>query len=117
MHGRRTALTLALVFTLALAGCAHSDGQGSKTSAGRLSDRGSSGTEFPAQRRHTLIDDGRYYAGADGRVAQRPDTGTWEKLGRELRDSWDRMLDGTEKAARDLEQDARDKAHAAGESL
>ena len=57
-----------------------------------------------------LLEDGRYYAGGDGVVSDRRNTGTseWEKLGRDLRESWDKLMDGAEDAGNQLEQDARD---------
>ena len=93
---------------MGLTACGAGTSQGVETD--RLSNRGTSGTETPAARSRNLWDDAQYYAGADGEVTRRRDTGEseWEKLGRELRESWDRMMDKTEDAAQDLEQDARD---------
>ena len=113
MGGRWTALGLALALSLSLTACAGGADQG--TQAGRLSNRGTSGTETPAARRGSLADDGRYYAGADGQVARRRSAGEseWEKLGRELRESWDKMTDGTEQAAKDAGRAAGDAARGA----
>ena len=49
---------------------------------------------------------GRYYAGTDGAVNPRRELGEseWEKLGRELRQSWDHLMKGTQDAAQDLEK-------------
>lgn len=108
MRGRWAALGIALILTMGLTACGAGTSQGVETD--RLSNRGTSGTETPAARSRNLWDDAQYYAGADGEVTRRRDTGEseWEKLGRELRESWDRMMDKTEDAAQDLEQDARD---------
>ena len=62
MGKRITALGLALMFTLALSSCSRTDSRNSGTGAGRLSDLGSSGTELPAQRDGSLMEDGWYYA-------------------------------------------------------
>lgn len=107
MRGRWTALGLALVLSLTLTSCGAKTGTG--TAAGRLSSQGTSGTETPARRSRNLMEDGRYYAGANGEVKRRS-TGEseWEKLGRELRESWDKMMDGAEDAARDTERAAGD---------
>ena len=108
MRGRGAALLLALAMSLTLAAC------GGKNSgdagAARLRDHGTSGTETPARRSRDLLEDGRYYAGGDGVVSDRRNTGTseWEKLGRDLRESWDKLMDGAEDAGKQLEQDARD---------
>ena len=106
MGKRITALGLALMLTLALSSCSRTDSRNSGTGAGRLSDRGSSGTELPAQRDGSLMEDGRYYAGTDGAVNPRRELGEseWEKLGRELRQSWDNLMKGTQDAAQDLEK-------------
>ena len=110
MQRRWGTLGLALMLTLALTAC------GAKTEPGRvtnrLSDHRTSGTETSADRGQDLMKNGKYYAGADGDVSRRPETGEseWEKLGRELRESWDRMMHDTEDAAQDLERDARNAA-------
>ena len=54
----------------------------------------------------SLMEDGRYYAGTDGAVNPRRELGEseWEKLGRELRQSWDHLMKGTQDAAQDLEK-------------
>ena len=48
-----------------------------------------------------MLEDGSYYAGTDGAVDQvRPEhESEWEKLGRDLRDGWDHLMNGTEEAA------------------
>ena len=109
MRGRWTALGLALALSLVLPGCGAQTAREIRTD--RLSGQGESRTELPAHRDRDTSN-GRYYAGADGRVARGKETGEseWEKLGRELRDSWDSMMDSTERAARDLERDAREAA-------
>lgn len=117
MQRRWGTLGLALMLTLALTAC------GAKTEPGRvtnrLSDHGTSGTETPADRGQDLMKNGKYYAGADGDVSRRPETGEseWEKLGRELRESWDRMMHDTEDAAQDLERDARNAAQNAEKTI
>ena len=100
------ALALAMSLTLAAGGGKDSGDAG----AARLRDHGTSGTETPARRSRDLLEDGRYYAGVDGVVSDRRNTGTseWEKLGRDLRESWDKLMDGAEDAGNQLEQDARD---------
>ena len=46
-------------------------------------------------------------AGTDGAVKRRSAGETeWEKLGRELRESWDKMMDGAEDAAQNTERAA-----------
>ena len=108
MNGRWTALGAAAVLSLTLAACSAKTGQGTVTN--RLSDRGTSGTETSAQRSRSIAEDGGYYAGADGQVTRRQDTGEseWEKLGRQLRESWNKMMDGAEDTARDVERGAKD---------
>ena len=108
MRGRGAALLLALAMSLTLAACGGKDS--GDAGAARLRDHGTSGTETPARRRRDLLEDGRYYAGGDGVVSDRRNTGTseWEKLGRDLRESWDKLMDGAEDAGNQLEQDARD---------
>ena len=87
------------------------DRDGTDTTTGRLSNRGTSGTETPAGRNRNVMEDGSYYAGADGAVKRRTAGETeWEKLGRELRESWDKMMDGAEDAARDTERAAENAA-------
>ena len=67
--------------------------------------------ETPAGRNRNVMEDGSYYAGADGAVKRRTAGETeWEKLGRELRESWDKMMDGAEDAARDTERAAENAA-------
>ena len=105
MRGRWTALGLALVLSLALTSC----GAKTKTeiATGRLSNQGTSGTETPAGQSRDMMRDGRYYAGTDGEVKRRSTSETeWEKLGRELRESWDKMMDGAEDAAQNTERAA-----------
>lgn len=107
MRGRWTALGLALMLSLTLTSCGVKTG--TDTTAGRLSNRGTSGTETPAGWNRNVMEDGRYHAGADGTVKRRSAGETeWEKLGRELRESWDKMMDGAEDAARDTERAAED---------
>ena len=108
MRGRGAALLLALAMSLTLAACGGKDS--GDAGAARLRDHGTSGTETPARRSRDLLEDGRYYAGGDGVVSDRRNTGTseWEKLGRDLRESWDKLMDGAEDAGNQLEQDARD---------
>ena len=80
---------------------------GTDTTTGRLSNRGTSGTETPAGRNRNAMEDGSYYAGTDGAVKRRSAGETeWEKLGRELRESWDKMMDGAEDAAQNTERAA-----------
>ena len=58
-----------------------------------------------------VMEDGSYYAGADGAVKRRSAGETeWEKLGRELRESWDKMMDGAEDAAQNTERAAENAA-------
>ena len=112
MRGRWTALGLALVLSLTLASCGVKTE--TDTTTGRLSNRGTSGTETPAGRNRNVMEDGSYYAGADGAVKRRSAGETeWEKLGRELRESWDKMTDGAEQAAKDAGRAAGDAAHGA----
>ena len=108
MRGRGAALLLALAMSLTLAACGGKDS--GDAGVARLRDHGTSGTETPARRSRDLLEDGRYYAGGDGVVSDRRNTGTseWEKLGRDLRESWDKLMDGAEDAGKQLEQDARD---------
>ena len=108
MRGRGAALLLALAMSLTLAACGGKDS--GDAGAARLRDHGTSGTETPARRSRDLLEDGRDYAGGDGVVSDRRNTGTseWEKLGRDLRESWDKLMDGAEDAGNQLEQDARD---------
>ena len=108
MRGRGAALLLALAMSLTLAACGGKDS--GDAGAARLRDHGTSGTETPARRSRDLLEDGRYYAGGDGVVSDRRNTGTseWEKLGRDLWESWDKLMDGAEDAGNQLEQDARD---------
>lgn len=108
MRGRGAALLLALAMSLTLAACGGKDS--GDAGAARLRDHGTSGTETPARRSRDLLEDGRYYAGGDGVVSDRRNTGTseWEKLGRDLRESWDKLMAGAEDAGKQLEQDARD---------
>ena len=108
MRGRGAALLLALAMSLTLAACGGKDS--GDAGAARLRDHGTSGTETPARHSRDLLEDGRYYAGGDGVVSDRRNTGTseWEKLGRDLRESWDKLMDGAEDAGNQLEQDARD---------
>ena len=99
MRGRWTALGLALMLSLTLTSCGVRTG--TDTTTGRLSNRGTSGTETPAGRNRNVMEDGSYYAGTDGAVKRRSAGETeWEKLGRELRESWDKMMDGAEDALR-----------------
>ena len=106
MRGRGAALLLALAMSLTLAACGGKDS--GDAGAARLRDHGTSGTGTPARRSRDLLEDGRYYAGGDGVVSDRRNTGTseWEKLGRDLRESWDKLMDGAEDAGNQLEQDA-----------
>ena len=107
MRGRWTALGLALMLSLTLTSCGVRTG--TDTTTGRLSNRGTSGTETPAGRNRNVMEDGSYYAGADGAVKRRSAGETeWEKLGRELRESWDKMMDGAEDAVRGTERAAKD---------
>ena len=105
MGGRWTALCAALALALTLTACGAGERDGT---AGRLSSRGAS------EARRNLLEDGRYHAGADGRVSPEKPGGEseWEKLGRELRESWDRMMDGGEAAARDVKQGVRNQMEA-----
>ena len=112
MRGRWTAFGLALVLSLTLASCGVKTE--TDTTTGRLSNRGTSGTETPAGRNRNVMEDGSYYAGADGVVKRRIAGETeWKKLGRELRESWDKMTDGAEQAAKDAGRAAGDAAHGA----
>ena len=97
MNRKWMAFGCALSLILALTAC----GTGAETEANRLSAR----QDAPAH--HNLLEDGRYYAGADGVVVQRRDAGEseWEKLGRQLRESWDDMREDAEKAARGAADD------------
>lgn len=110
MGGRWTVFGLALAMSLTMTACAGRSDQGTQT--GRLSNRGTSGTETPAGRSRSLMEDARYYAGADGKVTRRQDTGEseWDKLGRELRESWDKMTESGEKAAENTGQAAKNAA-------
>ena len=84
MRGRWTALGLALMLSLTLTSCGVRTG--TDTTTGRLGNRGTSGTETPVGRNRNVMEDGSYYAGADGAVKRRTAGETeWEKLGRELR--------------------------------
>ena len=79
-EGRWTALGLALMLSLTLTSCGVRTG--TDTTTGRLSNRGTSGTETPAGRNRNVMEDGSYYAGADGAVKRRTVGETeWEKLG------------------------------------
>ena len=66
MRGRWTALGLALMLSLTLTSCGVRTG--TDTTTGRLSNRGTSGTETPVGRNRNVMEDGSYYAGADGAV-------------------------------------------------
>ena len=107
MAGKLTALSLVLVLALSLTACSAKTERNDGTAAGRLSNQGTS-----EMRKQNLMEDGQYYAGADGEVSKKQHTGEseWEKLGRELRESWDRMMDGTEETAQDLERAAENAA-------
>ena len=84
MRGRWTALGLALMLSLTLTSCGVRTG--TDTTTGRLSNRGTSGTETPAGRNRNVMEDGSYYAGTDGEVKRRSAGETeWEKLGRSSR--------------------------------
>jgi len=73
-----------------------------------------------------MLKDGSYYAGTDGEVDRvRPERESeWEKLGRDLRDGWDHLMNGTEeaaertgRAAEQVGQGAKDAAEDAGRGL
>ncbi len=117
MRGRWTALSLALALTLTLTACGAKNEDG--TATGRLSSRGTSGTEASLRRARELMEDGRYYAGADGAVKRREETGEteWEKLGRQLRESWDKLMDGAEDTARDVGRGVEDTARDMGRGV
>ena len=117
MRGRGAALLLALAMSLTLAACGGKDS--GDAGAARLRDHGTSGTETPARRSRDLLEDGRYYAGGDGVVSDRRNTGTseWEKLGRDLRESWDKLMDGAEDTARDVGRGVEDTARDMGRGV
>ena len=99
MRGRTAALGLAAVLTMTLTSC----GVRSEADRGTDTDRLRSGqTEQDLIRSgRTMLKDGSYYAGTDGEVDRvRPERESeWEKLGRDLRDGWDHLMNGTEEAA------------------
>ena len=112
MRGRWTALSLALALTLTLTACGAKNEN--EPATGRMSDRGTSGTEASLRRARELMADGRYYAGTDGAVTRREEKGEteWEKLGRQLRESWDKLMDGAEDTARDVGRGVENAARA-----
>lgn len=124
MRGRTAALGLAVVLVLALTSC----GVRSETDWGTEKSRLRSGQaeQDLIQGGRTMLEDGSYYAGTDGAVDRiRPKhESEWEKLGRDLRDGWDHLMNGTEEAAdrtgRAAEragQGAKDAAEDAGRGL
>ena len=109
MQGRTAVLGLAAVLTLTLTSC------GVRSEADRGTETG-----------RTMLEDGSYYAGTDGAVDRvRPEhESEWEKLGRDLRDGWDHLMNGTEeavdqtgRAAKRAGQGAKDAAEDAGRGL
>ena len=124
MRGRTAALGLAAVLTMTLTSC----GVRSEADRGTDTDRLRSGqTEQDLIRSgRTMLKDGSYYAGTDGEVDRvRPERESeWEKLGRDLRDGWDHLMNGTEeaaertgRAAEQVGQGAKDAAEDAGRGL
>ena len=124
MRGRTAALGLAVVLVLALTSC----GVRSETDWGTEKSRLRSGQAEQDLIRdgRTMLEDGSYYAGTDGAVdrVQPKHESEWEKLGRDLRTSWDHLMNGTEEAAertgRAAEQvgrGAKDAAEDAGRGL
>ena len=112
MQRRWAALGLALIMALALTSCGTDAGR-DHVETGRLSSRGTSRERTPVERR--LGADGTYYANSDGQVTDYREQGEseWEKLGRELRESWDKLMNGAENTAQAAEQGVRDAAQKA----
>ena len=88
MRGRWTALGLALMLSLTLTSCGVRTG--TDTTTGRLSNRGTSGTETPAGRNRNVMEDGSYYAGTDGAVKRRSARAAVSPSGRTAASSWGR---------------------------
>lgn len=99
MQGRTAALGLAAVLILTLTSCGVRSEADRGTETGRL--RSSQAEQDLVRSGRTMLEDGSYYAGTDGAVDQvRPEhESEWEKLGRDLRDGWDHLMNGTEEAA------------------
>ena len=106
---RQTWIALALALTLAgtLTACGGREEDPSGGGAEQTGRRMSSARSWTAE----LVQDGRYAAGEDGRLA-RKDSRT-EELERELKD----MMRGAERAARDAGEKAGDAARDLGKDL
>ena len=98
MQGRTAVLGLAAVLTLTLTSCGVRSEADRGTETGRL--RSSQAEQDMVRNGRTMLEDGSYYAGTDGAVDRvRPEhESEWEKLGRDLRDGWDHLMNGTEEA-------------------
>ena len=124
MQGRTAVLGLAAVLTLTLTSCGVRSEADRGTETGRL--RSSQAEQDMVRNGRTMLEDGSYYAGTDGAVDRvRPEhESEWEKLGRDLRDGWDHLMNGTEeavdqtgRAAKRAGQGAKDAAEDAGRGL
>lgn len=117
MRGRTAALGLAAALTLTLTACgvrseADRDGETGRLRSGR--------TEQELIRNgRTMLEDGSYYAGTDGGVDRiRPEhESEWEKLGRDLRNGWDHLMNGTEEAAGRTGRAAEQAGRVAGDAV
>lgn len=124
MQGRTAVLGLAAVLTLTLTSCGVRSEADRGTETGGL--RSSQAEQDMVRNGRTMLEDGSYYAGTDGAVDRvRPEhESEWEKLGRDLRDGWDHLMNGTEeavdqtgRAAKRAGQGAKDAAEDAGRGL
>lgn len=124
MQGRTAVLGLAAVLTLTLTSCGVRSEADRGTETGRL--RIGQAEQNLARSGRTMLKDGSYYAGTDGSVDRvRPEyESEWEKLGRDLRDGWDHLMNGTEesvdragRAAEQVGRGAKDAAEDAGRGL
>ena len=99
MRGRTAALGLAAVLTLTLTSCGVRSEADRGTDPGRL--RSGQTEQDLIRSGRTMLKDGSYYAGTDGEVDRvRPERESeWEKLGRDLWDGRDHLMNGTEEAA------------------
>ena len=106
MQGRTAVLGLAAVLTLTLTSCGVRSEADRGTETGRL--RSSQAEQDMVRNGRTMLEDGS----------------EWEKLGRDLRDGWDHLMNGTEeavdqtgRAAKRAGQGAKDAAEDAGRGL
>ena len=119
MNGRWITLASAAVLMVTLTACGGQTNQMDKRSGGenRMVQENRAGMERKSY--ETGFGNGKYWAGGDGHVTHRPKhaESEWEKMGRQLQDGFDDLINGAGDAAGDLGRGGKNAVQDVGRGL